>query len=655
MNSYFAEPERYELNEGARYVFLPTRRGFLLGAGLLILAIEESLNGQSPQERPRLHAGDNGVFTVFSGKVEEGQGALTELAMAAAEELEVPLDRVRVQMADTELTPDDGITAGSRTTPATVPAVRQACAAYRKRSGLTAAADWNVLGKPEGRVDAREIVTGRHRYPSDLTRPGMLYGVVLRPPSFQAKLQSVDPDAARKAGAIAVVRDGEFAGCAAATSYEARKALAALAASAKWEHGPASISTPQLFDHLKQTARTGGEVRNRPVQRGDVEAALAGAPRRFQASFRVAYIQHAPMEPRAALAEWNNGRLTVWTGTSNPFAVRTQLAQAFQLPPAAVRVIVPHFGGGFGGKHTGEAALEAARLAQEAGKPVKVRWTREEEFTWAYARPAGLIEITAALNPQGGIAAWDFVNYNSGAAAIDTPYRTPNARIRYLPSDSPLRQGSYRALASTANNFARESFLDELAAAAGRDPLDFRVAELENERIRAVLMAAAERFGWRERVKKRMPNCGVGLACGTEKNSVVAACVEVEVDPRTGFPKLLEICQAFECGAILNPQGLRAQVEGCILMGLGAALREELRFENGRIANARFSQYRVTRFRDVPRMDLILLDGKGREPAGAGETPIIVVAPAMANAIFHATGRRVRSLPLRLEPRPAGS
>jgi isoquinoline 1-oxidoreductase len=655
MSSYFAEPERYELSESARYIFRPTRRGFLLGAGLLILAIEESLNGQTPQERPRLHAGDNGVFTVFTGKVEEGQGALTEIAMAAAEELEVPLDRVRVQMADTELTPDDGITAGSRTTPATVPAVRQACAAYRKRTSPTPAADWNALGKPEGRVDAREIVTGRHRYPSDLTRPGMLYGAVLRPPSFQAKLQSVHLAAARQAGAIAAARDGEFAGCVAKTSYEARKALSALEASARWEQSPATVATPQLFDHLKQTARTGGEGRNRPVQRGDVEATLASASRRIHASFRVAYIQHAPMEPRAALAEWTNGRLTVWTGTSNPFAVRTQLAQAFQLPPAAVRVIVPHFGGGFGGKHPGEAALEAARLAREAGAPVKVRWTREEEFTWAYARPAGLIEIAAALNQQGGIAAWDFVNYNSGASAIDTPYRTPNARIRYVPSDSPLRQGSYRALASTANNFARESFLDEVAAAAGRDPLDFRIAELENERIRAVLMAAAERFGWRERVKRRAPNRGVGLACGTEKNSVVAACVEVEVDPRTGTPKLLEICQAFECGAILNPQGLRAQVEGCILMGLGAALREELKFENGRIANPRFSRYRVTRFRDVPRMDVLLLDRKDREPAGAGETPIIAVAPAMANAIFHATGRRVRSLPLRLEPRPSGS
>ncbi len=239
----------------------------------------------------------------------------------------------------------------------------------------------------------------------------MLYGAVLRPPSFQAKLQSVDLAAARQAGAIAAARDGEFAGCVAKTSYEARKALAALEASARWEQSPATVATPQLFDHLKQTARTGGEGRNRPVQRGDVEATLASASRRIHASFRVAYIQHAPMEPRAALAEWNNGRLTVWTGTSNPFAVRTQLAQAFQLPPAAVRVIVPHFGGGFGGKHTGEAALEAARLAREAGATVKVRWTREEEFTWAYARPAGLIEIAAALNQQGGIAAWDFVNY----------------------------------------------------------------------------------------------------------------------------------------------------------------------------------------------------------------------------------------------------
>jgi isoquinoline 1-oxidoreductase len=219
----------------------------------------------------------------------------------------------------------------------------------------------------------------------------------------------------------------------------------------------------------------------------------------------------------------------------------------------------------------------------------------------------------------------------------------PNTRTRFIESEAPLRQGSYRCLAATANNFARECFMDELAAAAEADPLEFRLAHLDNSRLADVLRAAAERFGWRERRKQRRP---VGLACGTEKNSVVAACVEVEVD-RAGVPRLVEICEAFECGAIVNPLGLRSQVEGSILMGLGAALREEIRFENGRLVNGSFAQYRPPRFRDVPKMEIVLLDRKDLEPAGAGETPIIAVAPAMANAVFAATGQRVRSLPVR--------
>lgn len=640
-----SEVERYELNEGPAYTFSVTRREVLgvTGAGiLLVLSLPADAQGQ-PARESRIHVGDDGVYTIFTGKIEEGQGARTEIAMAAAEELRVPLSKVRVVTADTDLTPNDGTTAGSRTTPSTMPAVRKAAAAAREAMArLTPAAEWKVMGKAQAPVNAHGLVTGAHKFPSDLTRPGMLYGCVLRPPSFGATLESVDTSGVN----CVAVRDGEFAGCAAPTSYAARKAVEAMAAKAVWKTKP-HVPSAQLYEHLRAKVQRDGRGA-KPQATGDYETAMRSTAKKLKATYTTAYVQHAPMEPRAAVAEWTEGKLTVWTGTSNPFSVRDQLAQAFRMPVNSIRVIVPDMGGGFGGKHTGEVAVEAARLAKAAGKPVKLRWTRAEEFTWAYSRPAALIDVEAGLDGRGKIGAWSHVNINSGGSALVSPYQLENTRHQFLAADSPLRQGSYRCLAATANNFAREAFMDELAAASGVDPLDFRMAHLENQRIKDVLAAAAKKFRWEERRKAKR---AVGLACGTEKNSVVAACVEVAVDAKSGEVRLLEICEAYECGAIVNPLGLRSQVEGCILMGLGAVLREELLFENGRLTNGRFSAYRVPRFRDTPKLDLIFLDRKDLEPVGAGETPIIAVAPAMANAVFQATGERVRSLPFKLAAR----
>ena len=681
------------------------RREFfeMAGTGLLVVVtapVSEAQRGAGAGTlETRLHIGEDGFITILSGKVEEGQGALTELAMVAAEELRTPIERVHMVLGDTDRTPNDGTTAGSSTTPRTVPQVRRAAAAARglllagagrqfgidagrlavrngaveyagktygyadlarspelaaayknvlpEGTAITPAKDWQILGKPQVRLDARDLVTGAHRFPSDIARPGMLYGRVLRPPSYGATLDSVDLAAAQKMPGVKAARDGNFVGCAAPTAFAARKAVEAISATARWK----TVEQPSndvLFEYLKQHASQ--QARPQAQGRGSVEKGLAEARRRLKATYQVPYVQHAPMEPRAAVAEWQDGRLTVWTGTSNPPSVRQSLAEAFGVAPERVRVLVPHFGGGFGGKHTGEAALEAARLAKEAGRPVSVQWTRAEEFMWAYFRPAALIEVEAGLDADNSISAWDFTNYNSGSAGLDTPYRVPNTRVRYISSDTPLRQGSYRVLAATANNFAREAFTDELAEAAGKDPLEFRLSHLDNDRIRGVLKAATERFGWLERRKiRRRSGTGIGLACGTEKNSVVAACCELEVDRQTGAPRVIEIVQAFECGAILNPANLRSQVEGCIMMGLGPALREEILFRGGRVTNGRFAAYRVPRFRDLPKLDIVLLDRKDLEPAGAGETPITAIAPAIANAVFDATGKRAHAMPIRAE------
>jgi len=307
-----------------------------------------------------------------------------------------------------------------------------------------------------------------------------------------------------------------------------------------------------------------------------------------------------------------------------------------------VRVIVPDTGAAYGGKHTGECAIEAARLAKGAGKPVSLLWTREEEFTWAYFRPAGVIEARSGATKDGTITAWEFQNYNSGPSAVDTPYEIANQRCTFHPTKYPLRQGSYRGLAATANHFARESHMDELAAAVGMDPLAFRRKNLKNPRILAVLNAAAQRFGWGEKAKAGR---GVGLACGTEKGGQIACCVEVSVTPDRQV-HIERVVEAFECGAVVNPEHLKNQIEGAILMATGGALFEAIDFAGGRILNPRLSKYRVPHFHDAAAVEVVLVDRKDLPSAGAGETPIVGLAPAVANAIYHATGVRVRSVPI---------
>jgi isoquinoline 1-oxidoreductase len=689
-----------------------SRRAFvqMLGAGLLINATSGASLGQRAAQggrrrgtlAARLHLGRDGAITVMTGKVEVGQGSRAQLSQAAAEELHVGVEQIELVMADTDLVPNDGTTAGSRTTPSTVPAVRKAAATARRllidlackrwqvdpqgvevsdgtvthpsgkkityaelaKAGdvgalfesaaaedvsVTAVSQWKVLGSSVPRPNRRHLVTGAHRFPSDVTRPNMLYGKILRPPSYGASIATVDLSAAEAMQGVVVVREGDFVGCAAPKSFQAEQAVEALAKTASWRPAP-HLPSSELFSYLKDHAQSGGGGRRGSRgggSRGSVEQGLAGANKVLSEVFQVAYVQHAPMETRAAVAEWNDGKLTVWTGSQAPNRVHSELAGAFGIPADRVRVIIPDTGGGFGGKHTGEVAVEAARLARKGGRPVSLQWTRQEEFTWAYFRPAGVIEIRAGLDADGKLVAWDHANINSGGSAVQSPYEIPNTRARYLRSDPPLRQGSYRTLAATANNFAREAFMDELAAAAGADPLVFRLAHLDDPRLRAVLEAAAKRFEFSRRKQQSRESVGVGLACGTEKGSFVAACAEVRVDRKRGQVEVRRVCEVFECGAVQNPDNLRRQVKGCVIMGMGPALREEISFEGGKILNANFRQYEVPRLADVPQIDAHLLDRPDLPSVGGGETPIIAIAPAVANAVYDATGVRVRSMPIR--------
>jgi nicotinate dehydrogenase subunit B len=518
---------------------------------------------------------------------------------------------------------------------------RQLTQALPAEDPLIPAASWKVAGQPASKVTGRDFVTGRHKYPADQTQPGMLYGKVLRPPAFGATLVSLDTKKAEQTG-VTIVHDGDFVGVAAPTSDKADAAVSAI--HAEWKSEP-QISNQELFDYLKQNPTEGSD----PTGDGDrydtghIDAALAAADHKLQATYTLSYIAHVPLEPRAALAQWDGDHLTVWTGTQRPFGVRGQLAEAFRIPEDQVRVLMPDMGSGYGGKHTGETAIEAARLARAAKRPVKLVWTREEEFTWAYFRPAGVMEAIAGVRSDGTITAWEFHNYNSGSAGIRTYYDVPNQRIVFHPTKYPLRQGSYRALAATANHFARESHMDELAHAVKMDPLEFRLKNLKEERLRAVFEAASKQFGWG---RTKSAGQGFGTGGGYEKLGYVATCVEINVDPKSREVKLARVVTAFECGAIVNPDGLRNQVEGANIQGLGGALFEAIQFANGKILNGRLSEYRVPRFSDVPVIETVLLDRKDLPSVGAGECPLVGLAPAIANAIFDATGVRLRSLPL---------
>ncbi len=701
------ESERYELLEELGAPFTFDRRAFLrgLGGGLVILCLTldyRDAEAQRPQRgrggsgggpAPRtinawLHVDTDGGVTVYSGKAEVGQNARTSLSQAAADELRLPIDRVHVVLGDTARTPFDMGTFGSRTTPTMVPQIRKAAAAARTvliglaakslgadRDGLavadgkvtdkgtgksvafaeltrghelletidettptTPAEHWTIAGQSVPKVDGRAFVTGTHRYASDQKRPGMLVGKVLRPVALGATIESLDTSTAAAIPGVKVVRDGEFVGVVASDEPTVTHALAALRS--RWKENPPPGNDRNVYALLCG----GSQAPARPISPKVNEALSADDVSSVNRAYQIAYIAHAPLEPRAAVAEWEGDKLTVWTGTQRPFGVRQELARAFSVPEESVRVIVPDTGSGYGGKHTGEAALEAGRLARVAGKPVRVVWTREEEFSWAYFRPAGVIETAGGARKDGKLTGLSFHNFNSGTSGIEPPYDIPVRDVAFHNVRSPLRQGSYRALAATANHFARESLVDELAQKVGMDPLAFRLANLSNNRIRAVLQAATARFGWE---RDRPPSDhGRGIACGTDKGGYVATCAEVAVDRAKGVVKVARLVAAFECGAVVNPEHLQNQIQGALVMGLGGALFEAVKFEAGKIQNPRFSRYRVPRFSDVPAIEVVLLDRKDLPSAGAGETPIVAVAPAVGNAIFDAVGVRLTSLPM---------
>ena len=640
-----------------------------------------------------LHVAPSGAVTAFSGKVDVGQDNRTAFSLLVAEELEIDPADVRIVLGDTDVCPFDIGTFGSRSMPDAGEALRRAAAGAREilyglaaersptvRGGRDAGESpmdaavasarpeyglllsgvrrlevlskeptlrepgiWQTAGRA-GHVAARlDVVTGARRFVSDLSRTGMQHGVVLRPPVARSELRAVDVAPAARLPGISVTREGDFVAVTASDRVTARRALAAI--DAEWDLPPRGPRDVVAHLRAHPLAEQGWEREFDEVV-GDVDAALHAASARIDATYTTAYLAHVPLETRAAVAEWDGDRVTVWVGTQVPFGVRARLADELDLDEGSVRVVVPPTGGGFGGKHSEDVALEAARLARRAGRPVKVHWNRAEEFQWGHLRPMAVIDVRAGIDSAGCISAWDFLDINAGIAGIALPYAIANSRLRYQPAESPVAQSSYRALAATANHFARESLVDELAHAIGRDPLDFRLCNLADERLTAVLKVAAERFDWRTRSAEAVIGIGgSGMAVGLEKGGRAATFAQVRLEGN-GSPRVTEIITAYECGAVVNPDAVVNQIEGGTMMALGGALFEEVVLEDGHIAEPTLAGYRLPRFTDLPRLEVVLLDRPDIASAGAGETPLVTVAPAIGNAVFSATGRRLRSLPL---------
>ena len=687
---------------------LMTRRELLqrLGGGIIILFATGEVLAQRPEGRrgqglPQdfnafLRIAENGKVSCFTGKIEMGQGVVTSLAQMLADELDVPLDSVEMVMGDTDLCPWDMGTFGSMTTRVFGPALRAAAAEARgvllelaaeqlgtpigqlvaedgvvfdrtrktKRVSYAQLAKgkriakhpetpppvkspeaFKVVTKPTTRRDALAKVTGEAKYAGDIRPPGMLYAKILRPPAHGATLKHVDTSAAEEVKGAQVVRDGDLVAVLHEHPDEAERALSKL--KAEFDLPRSEVDDASIFDHLLKVAPAGEQV----TAGGDLKAGEARSAAVFDRTYLNSYVAHAPMEPHTAVAQIEGKKATVWASTQSPFGARDSVAEALGCPREDVRVITPFVGGGFGGKTRNLQVVEAARLAKLAGKPVQVAWTRAEEFFDDSFRPAAIVKIRSGITDQGEIAFWDYHVYYAGTRGSQHFYNIPDhATVAHgsswggTPGSHPFATGAWRAPGNNTNTFARESQLDIMAAKAGADPVQFRLKHLQNDKLRGVLTAAAEKFGWT--TAKQPGGRGCGVALGIDAGTCVATMAEVEVDEKTGSVRVKRVVCAQNMGLAVNPEGARIQMEGCVTMGLGYTLTEEMHFKGGDVLDRNFDTYEIPRFSWLPQIETIIIEDRNAAPQGGGEPAIITTGAVVANAIYAAAGVRLFQLPM---------
>jgi len=684
-----------------------SRRSFLkrVGGGVVVLfttvprfslAAEEVTTRVESDFNAYLRIGEDGRVTCFTGKIEMGQGVMTSLPQMLAEELDVAVDAIDMVMGDTDRCPFDQGTWGSLSTRVFGPELRAAGAKARavlielaseqlgvpvKRlavedgvvydtadrgknityAALTkgravlreapstvpvkTAAQYKVMGTALKRRDALEKVTGKAQYAGDIKLPGMLHARLLRPPAHDARLKSLDTSAAEAVAGVKVIRDGDLVAVLHARREVADRALALL--KPEYARPESQLTERTIYDHLLSVAPKGVPV----ASGGSLAEGERQAAEVIEETYLNAYVAHAPMEPHVALASFSDGKMTVWASTQSPFGLRREIMSTLGLAREKVRVITPFVGGGFGGKGESPQGLQAARLARIAGKPVQVFWTREDEFFWDSYRPAAIVKIRSGLTRAGAPAFWDYRVYFAGARGSAQPYGIPNHRtVAYgrnwvgPPGSHPFATGAWRAPGANTNMFALEQQIDIMAAKAGVDPLEFRLRHLSDPKYIGVLKAAASKFGWTP--AKGPSGRGVGVACGFDADTAVATMAEVEVDRNSGQIEVKRVVCAQDMGLVVNPEGATLQMEGCITMGLGYVLTEELHFKGGEILDLNFDRYRLPLFSMLPEIETVLIDSADPAPHGGGEPAIVTMGAVIANAVFDATGVRLFELPM---------
>jgi nicotinate dehydrogenase subunit B len=685
-----------------------SRRNFfrLLGGGIFIYfstwdPMELLAQTQQPgREIPSdynafLRIGEDGMVSGFTGKIEMGQGPITSLAQMLADELDVAYDKVEMIMGDTDLCPWDRGTFGSMTTRNFGVPFRAAAAEARavllklgseklgvpitslevkegvitdknnSRNRVTYAQlasgkkieqvmttkppvkdykDFKIIGKPYTRKDGLLKVTGQAKYSGDFIMPGMLFARILRPPSHGAKLESADTSEAEKLPGIKVVRDDDLIAVLHELPDKANEAIKKVKGT--FTFNEMDVNEESIFTHLLKSAPEGSEL----GKTGELEAGKSLSKTLINSEFYNSYVAHAAMETHTALAFPENGRMIVKGSTQTPFPAQESIARVLDLPLDRVRVISPFLGGGFGGKSAHQQMIEAARLAKLTGKPVMVVWTRQEEFFFDTFRPAAVVKITSGMDDTGRITLWDYNVYFAGERGSGTIYDVPHSRTTSFgkgwsaPGVHPFATGAWRAPSNNTNTFARESQIEIMAARAGMDPLEFRLRNLKDERMITVLKTVADKFGWTP--IKGPSGRGVGIAIGTDAGTYVAHMAEVKVDKTTGHVQVLRVACAQDMGLCINPEGATIQMEGCITMGLGYALTEEVRFTGGKIHDNNFNSYELPRFSWLPKIETVILDRPDQPAQGGGEPAIICMGALIANAVFDATGARLLQLPM---------